>query len=289
MRILKISVVTLLLLALGLMALVYGYSEYLLRQVAVPKPFELTLSASEDVLQQGKHITRTRGCFGCHGQQLEGQDFSEQWEWVKRAVAPNLEAYAKSHEPAILEQAIRHGIGVDGRALWSMPSYNFTRLSDDDMSALILYLQSAPVVKKSLPSPALGWSARWEMIYHGLENMAEMVQQVPPLQLGELDDPDLRAGEYLAMTTCNECHGLDLQGQVYPDMTTPSLAAMIKAYDEANFRQLMKQGIGLGGREDLGLMTMVAKDRFAHFSDTELRQLYAFITQLEVKHPATEP
>ncbi|WP_223788732.1 c-type cytochrome [Marinicella meishanensis] len=283
MKALKIGVVVGLVLLLGPLGWIYGHSEYKLRQVAPPAPFKLTLSPSAAVLQQGQHITRTRGCFGCHGQQLQGRDFSEQWDWVKRAVAPNLAAYAKQHDPATLERAIRHGIGADGRALWSMPSYNYTRLTDQDLSALILYLQSATVVEQALPSPALGLNARWEMTYHGLENMHELVAQVPPLKLEDAENGDLRAGEYLAMTTCNECHGLDLQGENFPDGSTPNLAAMIKAYDKAQFDRLMKQGVGLGERADLGLMSMVAKDRFAYFTEDELRQLYAYLQQLEVK------
>ena len=259
---------------------VYGYSEYQLRQYEDPESFTLKLTANDDILAHGKHIARTRGCFGCHGQELQGRVFTEQWDWVKRAVAPNLAAFAKNHDPAQLERAIRHGIGANDRALWSMPSYNYVRMNDHDLSALILYLQSAPVVDNPLPAPAMGMAARWSLITADDGHMADWVHQVPELKLTKGHDPVRKAGEYVAMTTCNECHGLDLQG----DMGTPSLAAMIKAYDFDNFRRLMKQGIALGDREDLGLMTMVAKDRFAYFTDTELEQLYAYLIDLEVVH-----
>ena len=41
-------------------------------------------------------------------------------------------------------RAIRHGVGHDGRALWVMPSLSFSRLSDEDLGALIAYLESRP-------------------------------------------------------------------------------------------------------------------------------------------------
>ena len=67
---------------------------------------------------------------------------SEQWPWVERAVSPNLAAFVKKQSNAVLEAAIRHGVGHDGRALWSMPSYNWVHLSDYDLTSLIAYLRS---------------------------------------------------------------------------------------------------------------------------------------------------
>ncbi len=282
MRIIKLLFIGIMIVLLSCVARVYGYSEYLLQQNEQSKSFQLTLTANEAVLQQGKHLARTRGCFGCHGQQLQGRVFTDQWDWVKRAVAPNLVTFANRHDAGVLEQAIRQGIGADGRALWSMPSYNFTRLSDDDISAMILYFQSAPVVQQNLPEPAMGLSARWWLISGQIPHMQQMVQEVPELKFSASEDISLKKGEYMAMTTCNECHGLDLQGEEFSDMSTPSLAALIKAYNEADFRRLMKQGISTDNRDDLGLMTRVAKDRFAYFTDDELSDLYGFLSQLEI-------
>ena len=43
---------------------------------------------------------------------------------------------------------------------------------------------------------------------------------------------------------------------------------------------MMKEGVGLGGRQNLGLMSMVAKDRFASFTEQELIDLYRFLSSL---------
>ncbi|WP_185969171.1 cytochrome c [Aliiglaciecola sp. M165] len=254
---------------------VWALSEYKLSNVDVPAPWSYSIVRDDTALDHGRHIARTRGCFGCHGQQLEGRVFTDQWPWVKRAVAPNLAAFAKQHSSEVLEASIRHGVGYSGKALWSMPSYNWVHLRDIDLASLIAFLQAAPIVEKSLPDPELGFQARWDMLLGREQNMVEWVAKESSLKYETSANSLLKNGEYLAKTTCNECHGTDLTGMYQ----APSLA-IIAAYNKTQFRQLMKTGTSQDGRTDLGLMTMVAKDRFAHFSDTEIDQLYAYLNQV---------
>lgn len=267
--------------------IVYVLSEAHLGDVPTVATHEIDIPEDSASIERGRHIARTRGCFGCHGQQLEGRVFEEQWDWTVRGVAPNLAAAARRLDTATLERIIRHGIGADGRALWSMPSYNWVHLSDRDLGSLIAFLRSAPVVEQSLPRPVLGWRARWAMAAGRETHMAKWALDVPPLILGEADDRQLVFGEYLAMTTCNECHGFDLRGDFLPEGGTPDLA-IVTAYDPESFRRLMDEGVALGGRDDLGLMSMVAKDRFAYFSEAEREAIYAFLRTLPAR-PVTRP
>lgn len=266
----------------GWFGTLYLRSEAILADVAPGPRFSLPIPTDPDSTAQGRHIARTRGCFGCHGQQLEGRVFSDEWGWVGVAVAPNLALYARRHDPAVIEAAVRQGIGHDGKALWSMPSYNFVLLSDSDLSKLIGFLQSAPVVEKELPDPSLGWEARTWMVDGEAQHMAEWARHMPGLTLGEGDDPQRVRGEYLAKTTCNECHGFDLRGNPGSEGATPDLA-IVAAYSDEEFRMLMQHGEGRGGRTDLGLMTLVAKDRFAQFTDQERADLLAFLRTLPGK------
>jgi cytochrome c553 len=263
----------------GYVGYLYISSESYLSDVVVAPGFSYEDRQDPEFIDRGRHLARTRGCFGCHGQQLEGQVFSEEWTWVGTAVAPNLARYARDHDAATIEAAVRQGIGHDGKALWSMPSYNFVLMSDEDMSALIAFMRSAPVVEKPLPEPDLGWETRRWIASGEAQHMAEWVRRMPPLMLGAGDDPALVRGEYLAKTTCNECHGFDLRGDVAPDMAMPDLA-IVAAYSDEAFRKLMKTGEATGGRTDLGLMTTVAKDRFAYFTDQELADLLAYLRTL---------
>jgi len=260
-------------------ALLFAVSEWRLRDVLAAPEFTQSIPADAESIERGRHLARTRGCFGCHGPQLEGADFTEQWQTGGRTIAPNLAVHARKHDAVALEAAIRQGIGSDGRALWSMPSYNFARLTDEDLAALIAFLRSAPVVESELPKPWLGWKTRLQIAMGEEGHMADWVAEVPSLRADSAVDPVLARGEYMAMTTCNECHGLDLRGAIHPDGSTPDLA-IVAAYTEADFRRLMKEGIGIGGRADLGLMTLVATDRFAALTEQELLDLYAYLQTL---------
>ncbi|KAA9132524.1 c-type cytochrome [Marinihelvus fidelis] len=270
--------VTIVALVAMVLAAVYVLSERALRDVQTPAAFKHMVPSGAAALEHGRHVARTRGCFGCHGQQLQGQVFDDEWDWVARAVPPNLAQWARQHDLATFEAVIRHGVGSDGRALWSMPSYNWVHLRDDDLVAMFAFLRSAPVVESALPAPRLGWRARWWLATGEEKHMAAWADAVPPLREG-LADEQLRRGEYLAMTTCNECHGLDVRGSQSRGIGPPDLA-IVAGYLEPDFRTLMREGVALGGRETHPLMAMIARDRFAHFNEQELDDLYAFLSSL---------
>ena len=271
-------------------AAVYLLSELQLRDREAVYQFSATIPDDAASIERGRLVARTRGCFGCHGQQLQGYDFQEQWDWPKRAVAPNLASYARNNDAQTIEAAVRQGIGSDGRELTSMPSFNFVRLRDDDLAALIAYLRAAPVVDVSLPRPELGWDVRWD-IARGLElSMADWAAMVPPLRLDPAEQPILAEGEYLAMTMCIECHGLDLRGESYysgwdGSPPTPDLA-IVAAYDRTQFETLIESGFAPDGRK-LGLMALVAPDRFPSLTDSEVDSLHAFLQSLAAQ-PAPE-
>ena len=176
---------------------IYVLSEQELRNVEAPPEFKAEIPSDASSIARGEHVARIRGCFGCHGQQLQGRVFTDRWPWVKRAVAPNLTKYAQEHTVAAMEAAIRRGIGHDGRAFWSMPSYNWVHLSDEDLISLIAFLRSAEITDKDLPRPAIGLRARWNIVTGADKHIAAWVDDVPPLKLQHSPDPRLREGEYL--------------------------------------------------------------------------------------------
>jgi len=275
---------------LGLLLLAAGgvfvASEAVLRDVERDAAFPHPVHTDPERIANGRYIARTRGCFGCHGQQLEGKDFGAQWDWPARAVAPNLAAHAREHDAATLEAAIRQGIGANGKALVSMPSFNFTRLSDSDTADLIAFLRSAPVVEKELPMARLGWIPRWELATGRVRPYDDWADRVPPLRVDADEAPARARGEYLAMTTCNECHGLDLRGANLYGTPTPDLA-IVGALDRETFERVVRTGRGLGDRH-LGLMTLVAADRFETLTEQDIDDLYLHLSQLREETPPSE-
>lgn len=272
----------------GLAGWAWQASEAHLRSFPTPPAFGAPLPTDAASLERGRHIARTRGCNSCHGLQLEGAVFHE-GPFGERAVAPALSVLARRESPATLERAIRHGLGADGRALYSMPSYNFIRMTDADLAALIAYLRAAPAVEAKLPKAGLGWRIRWALATGADAATPAFIDKVPPLTWQGDSDPAVRRGEYLAMTSCNECHGFGLRGDSpfdVPGEGPPDLA-MVASYDKADFVTLMRTGKAAGNRE-LRMMSNVARGRFAHWTNEEVDDLYAFLKAMGEK-AAREP
>jgi mono/diheme cytochrome c family protein len=260
-------------LALAALAFIYVASEQHIRSFPSPPPFSFTVPDDTAAIERGLHLVQTRGCAGCHGSDLAGQ---QMWGY---AVAPNLPALAREESAATLEAAIRHGISRDGTAMYSMPSYNFLRLNDADLADILAYLRSQPVIARQLPEPRLPWMIRAAIALGRDDVIAGFLDQVPALRHRPGGNSAIARGEYIAMTTCNECHGFDLHGEFpWGDDGAPDLV-IVSAYGEDDFRAFMQSGIALGGRE-LEMMSNVARTRFAHFTPQEVGDLYAFLQDM---------
>lgn len=264
--------VTLLAVAAAGFTSIYLASEARLRSFPRPPPFERPIPADDLAVARGDHLVRTRGCRGCHGAQLEGEAM---WGY---AVSPNLAAYAREHSAAVFEAALRHGIGADGKAFYSMPSYNFLLLRDADVADILAYLRSIPVATAELPDASLPWKIRWDIARGADEPIAAFLAEVPALKHADGPDARIARGEYLAMTTCIECHGFSLHADApFGESIAPDLI-VVAGYSEAAFANFMKTGTALGGRE-LPMMSGVARGRFAHLADDEVRDLYAYLSE----------
>jgi mono/diheme cytochrome c family protein len=263
-------------------------SEAHLRSFPIPPDFATPIPTGKDAIARGEHLAITRGCTSCHGRHLEGGVFME-GDWGFRAVAANIALLAKQESPAALERAIRHGIGHDGRALFSMPSYNFIRMKDADVADLIAFMRAEPASEHALPANTLGWKYRWDIVRGADDAIPAFIPKVPPLTFQSNPDPAVRRGEYLAMTSCNECHGFGLRGDDLwseADHKPPDLV-IVGSYEKADFVRLMRTGKAAGNRE-LVLMSGVARYRFAHWTDREVDDLYAFLRAMSAKAIAAQ-
>ena len=217
---------------------------------------------------------RVLGCISCHGAGLRGNRMFDE-PGVATVWAPNLTRLAAGASDQQLAQAIRQGIGADGRGLWIMPSGLFSRLSDGEVAALIAYIRSLPRGGEVTPALSVGPLGRFGIAMGKFRPATATVEDFrirEPYDLG----PGHGAGRRIAAIACAECHGPDLSGGTPgPDTVAPGLA-VAGAYELDQFRVLMRTGRPPSGR-DLGLMARVARQDFSHLTDAEIAALYDYL------------
>jgi len=135
-----------------------------------------------------------------------------------------------------------------------------------------------PPVDHPLPSRRIGPIARFALIT-GKFHVEPAVIDHAAAHIATTPARDRIAwGQYLARTSCTECHGLDLRGA--PD-EAPNLA-VATAYSDSAFRAFFKTGKALGDRE-LPLMSEMVRERFSVFTDEEVGALHAYLKTLAVQ------
>lgn len=271
-RILKWTAISVLAIVVIAALAVLGVSEYRLREKFNIAATPIAVATDSGALARGRHLYVTRGCEGCHGQELAGQVFVDD-PMLARLVAPNVPQAIRAYSDADLARLLRHGVRPDGRGVAVMPSAMLYNLDDGDLGALIAYLRQIPVKEAApLPSPFMGPLARLGLTlgqYH-LEP-ASIVHDAPRPQNG----PDaVGRGQYTAMTSCVECHGQRLEGS---EMGAPGLS-IVAGYTAVEFAKLMREGVPRDGRK-LDLMARASRGRFVNFTEVEVAELYAYLTR----------
>lgn len=255
------------------LAVVYAVSEYRLRRQYDLPVAKLPLPVARPDLELGRRRAISLGCYdGCHGPGGRGDAWNDD-PWFSVHTTPNLTELLPAYSDGELTRLLRRGIRRDGTAAVDMPSAMFYHLSNEDLVSVMAFLRTLP------PQPGLerqrrfGLVGRWELATgRWLTSADEVRPDRPPAGQGPLTTP-LERGRYIAMITCTECHGQDLEGM--PGHPPPPLR-IVAAYSLEEFSALLRTGIAKGGRE-LELMSMIGRTRGAALTDEEVADLYAYL------------
>lgn len=163
---------------------------------------------------EGARLAGLYGCTDCHAADLGGKLLVDGMPFA-RVPAPNLTAGrpggALTDEQ--FEQAVRHGVGADGRSLFIMPSAEYTYLSDQDVASILAYLRTVPGVERELPTRSFGPVGRMVAAMGKLPLQSELIAADPNarhLSKPTAADP-VQFGHYLTRL-CIGCHGPELAG-----------------------------------------------------------------------------
>lgn len=233
--------------------------------------------ASSDPIEHGERLSAVLGCIGCHTPDLTGEDWTEPDMGVLWTA--NLTQSAATYSEDELTVMIAEGKRPD-RSLMDMPSYLFSDVHPDDLAALVSFLKTLSAKGSRHPDPTIGPKLAEDIASGEFRDSVQMVagmkDKAPP-DLG----PEHAFARFILRATCAECHGMDLKGSTEQLMDAPSRPTLqiVAAYSAEDFYTLMKTGKPVGNRE-LKLMGGVSRWRYSQFTDSEIKALYDYLTEL---------
>ncbi|MBX2957841.1 MAG: cytochrome c [Cyclobacteriaceae bacterium] len=279
------------LLSLGvLIAGVYGYMYYQVQsrmneKYVVQAPV-LNIRYDSAQLAYGERLAIVKGCRDCHGDDMGGKVFVDD-PGLGLLIGKNLTkgkgGLPKDYSTEDWVLALKHGIRRDGKTLLFMPSYEFTHLSEEDMSAIIAYAQSLKPVDRELPdhnlkplSYVLASLDKLPLIVaEKIDHSTELIKQVK-------SEVSVDFGKYLS-NSCTGCHRPNMKGgdpiapgfPVVPDVTT---SGNVGKWTEDQFVTVLRTGKTPEGKEiDPKNMPWPMT---AAYTDTELKALYAYLKSI---------
>lgn len=232
-------------------------------------------TTAADKVAHGERISRALGCHGCHGENLQGQEWDNDPKGYGVLWTSNLTRAVPTMTDAQLDALLRKGIHPVRKQLWAMPSQIFQHLSDADLAALIAYLRTIKPEGKPRPAPVPGPKAivQWKSgeFLPAADEVHRPVNRAPP-DLGAAT----AQGRYIVSVTCAECHGGQLEGKADEEHKVPDLI-IASAYSRAEFEALTTKGIAKDNRKIDSLMSNVGKNRFSHLTAHERDAVYAYL------------
>lgn len=255
-------------------------------------PESAKLLARDRALERGRHLIESRyACTECHGRDFGGGVMVDD-PAIGRLLGPNLTAGKGSRtagfRPADWDRAVRHGILRDGRPSL-MPSVDFQRMSDRELSDIVALVQSMPAVDKEVPRVALGPLGKALVATGKIVLSADAIAAhgdaphavYPPETAATVD-----FGRHLA-ATCMGCHGQDLAGgpiaggdPAWPPAAnlTPH-AAGLAGWTAAQFTRAIREGKRPDGTALRAPMSGVVPYA-VKMSDVEVEALWKFLQSL---------
>lgn len=284
-KILGYAAATLVVVVAAAATTVYFASNAKLRQAYVVTPRPLTIPTDAASLAHGEHIAQTRGCIDCHGKDFGGNKVIEDGA-MGRIYGPNITRGRGSVVANFTDEdwvrAIRHGVAPQHRALFLMPSDEYSHFSDADLASVIAYVKSVPPVDRDSVPLSFGPVTRVLLTVGKMKLPASTIDHAhvtPPIVTKGVT---VEYGRYLA-AGCVGCHGPNYSGGKieigppdWPHARNLTPAGELAKWTEADFVRAIREA----KLPDGTTLNPVMPRGFAGLDDTELGALFAFFKSL---------
>jgi len=231
-----------------------------LRKPAQAPPSAVRVARTPQRLARGKYLFEAvADCAGCHSprdftrvgapefkdQRGSGNVFSDfligmPGVLVAANITPDMETGIGGWSDGEKIRAIREGVDRDGNALFPMMPYStYRHMSDEDVEALVAYMDTLPPVRHAMPKTQISFPVN-------------LLIKSAPQPAGSVPPPDrtnrVRYGQYLAQVAgCGDCHTPAEKGQPVPGMEFAGgqvFASKAGTVVSANITPDMDTGIG---------------------------------------------
>ena len=261
------------------------------RIVALPAS-TFVLRAAPGALARGRYLFDSRGCASCHGADGGGRVFIDDGHGM-RVKAPDIAtgpgSVVAGYTATDFDRTIRHGVKRDGRPVFIMPSEDYSRLTDDDLGALVAYVRQLPAaaggaLEASIPLPV--------RVLYGLGAIQDAAAKIdhalpPPAPVAAAVSAE--HGRYVAQM-CIGCHGPGLSGGTIPgtppdwppaaNITPGAGSAMPRYPDAAAFATMLRSGRRPDGGEISKVMPFEA---LKNLDDADADSIYAYLKTVAPK------
>ncbi len=257
---------------------------------ADPAP-QITVAGTPEQIARGEYLVNL-SCIGCHSAVgpdgapsmqhplSGGTDMAEAegFGFIGAMVTENLTPDGKlaGYSDGELFRALRAAVDQEGHNLGFMSFLPYGQLSDQDTVAIIAYLRSLP------PVPSIAATGDKLNFIGAVMMGAGMFGPQPDRSPGVVSAPPEGAtaayGKYVATYgDCRGCHGPDMTGAAATSISpaVPNPRPLVSAMTEAQFTEMMRSGVKLGGAAFPPTMPW---QNAARMTDTDLAALYAYLT-----------
>jgi len=270
----RITFAIALLIVLGL-AVVYIWSTAILNKTYSAPLTQVHIPTDTASVREGARLAHIAHCGDCHGSHLTG-GIVEKIDYMAEFIAPDISQIIPTYSNEELERVLRYGVEKNGHSVYIMPAYMYHQLKEESIVKIIAFLRTVPPLppKQGIPlRTTYDFLGRWKLIEGKIPPIAGMMKPNSPRLYIPDDTTQLSLGKYFVMTTCTACHGLNLKGEegFSPDLIIAS------AYDKEDFFKLIRTGVALGDRKNIGLMSHVAKNYLCYLNDKEINCIYTYL------------
>ncbi len=277
---------------LGAVAATGWFSAQHKRQRHIELPaHRLEVLRNASALARGQYLFNSRGCAECHGTQGQGHTVIDDGSMLVKApsISPGTGSLVARYQTDDWERTIRHGVKPSGQPLMIMPSEDYNRMTDQDLAALIAYLESLPPQQTApavlqLPPPV-------QLLYGlgAIPDAAERIDHTLPPQSPVPEGVTVEHGRYVAQM-CMGCHGEHLSGGKIPggppdwpaaaNLTPGEGSAMPRYGQRQAFAAMLKTGRRPDGIEVSKVMPFAT---LKNLNDTDVNALHAYLQTLPAR------